>query len=1330
MGSKNLTWNILRVLLICSLVLSSSGILITQNALAAAPSGSMAAATLYLKNNQTKAINAITVIDSGAEITAANDIRILIPATFSDLTWDASDTTATIDTTGNATGVVSTTVSYATTNYGNDTLVLDVTTDFTTGDTVTVSDLSLISGNPATENTQSLNWSVDGGSNYGFGSANVIVDTTAPSGYSISIDQSYINSFNETNTTFTFSSAEVGATYNYSVDDTNGATPAVIGSGTAGSANQTIGAINVSSLDDDTLTYTVYLTDLAGNQGANATDTVTKDTSAPTYTINEGTAAGPVKSDTINVTVADTNLAAASLTYGFSADNTCDGTDTYPNSFINSIDFYIGGDHTDYLCLTASDTPGNTSYQLVGQLNTDNTPPTVTDANISIAGGTGTGSAYIVGDTVTVTWDNSGAGDNNTDLNNATVDLTGWGGLPAFLMTDTTACGGTNADNIYEACYTILGTEGIDGTNINVTVTATDNANNSSGAVGDTTNATVDTIIPTFVSSGLSISTDNGIVGVAAVNGGSVAADAVNVNASLAAADGDTITWNATPIGGNPLQANNTPSTLSVGVTDNANQDFSVTATDNAGNSNTFTTFFIDGSTIAVDNQVPTVTTGCISVTGATGTAGAFKVADAPVPTWDNTAICDNNADTITNVVFDASAFYAPNTAVPGTNAAGLWTGTLTGPVDSQDDTNNNITVAVYDNGGNRTAVTGTNNYTIDTQLPSFTAVQTVEALKQDGTAPTASTTIWYYYPTQNLRLQVNNASETDGNDLVSVKACMRSMNEDVPAQTCSLADFANPANYQSLTINAGTDDSTLNYALAGLPSGWPTQVDSYEMNFELTDDAGNVWWSANAAEFYHAVFNVDPKVIYTGTPDINNATTTDWATITDFTAATNVVFNANDGTNDVGRITITGPVNLTTPTAISELQNLATNMTVTGDQGTGAIDAKIDSANLSIFDTGASLMIRVPSGAAQPGIVVRDDADAIAGYIQSGSATGSAGGDNLTAITWNAGTQELTFTTDGFTSFGADQTAPTETITPANASTGVATTTPIVVTFSEEMDTSSFTYTLVPSPGGEVVTWSAGDTVATINHTAFANSTSYTFTVTAANDMVGNPSAGSASTFTTVAATTTTTSSGGAGGRAPILTTTTTTTTESYEAPAEFTDVAGHWAEDYINQAKDEGYIQGYEDETFKPDQNITRSEAAKLIAMWLDSSIGEDTCVEGQFSDVSCGVWYAKYVIYLNNAGIIEGYADGTFAPANYINRAEALKMMLFAKALQDSGIADVINPFSDVSMTDWFYNYVMVGYKLSIIQGYEDGTFGPGRNITRAEFTKIFVETLLNN
>ena len=178
-------------------------------------------------------------------------------------------------------------------------------------------------------------------------------------------------------------------------------------------------------------------------------------------------------------------------------------------------------------------------------------------------------------------------------------------------MTDTTACGGTASNGIWEACYTILGSEGIDGTNVNVTVNATDTATNNR-ANADTTNATVDTV-------------------------------------------------------------------------------------------------------------VPTVTTANVSVTGASGTSGAFKNADTAVGRWNNSGTGDNNTDTIASVNFNAGSFRTGDTALSGSVASGIYTASLSGAMTSQDDTLNNITVTVVDNAGNSTATVGTNNYTIDTILPTLT---------------------------------------------------------------------------------------------------------------------------------------------------------------------------------------------------------------------------------------------------------------------------------------------------------------------------------------------------------------------------------------------------------------------------------------------------------------------------------------------------------------------------------------------------------------------------------------------------------------------------------
>lgn len=100
---------------------------------------SSAANQIFYVNQSATAISAITITDNTGAITAANDIRIRIPSTFN-MAWDTTDTTATIG--GAAASKVSTTVTY---EGSNKILVLNVTSDFTAGDSITVSGLSFAS---------------------------------------------------------------------------------------------------------------------------------------------------------------------------------------------------------------------------------------------------------------------------------------------------------------------------------------------------------------------------------------------------------------------------------------------------------------------------------------------------------------------------------------------------------------------------------------------------------------------------------------------------------------------------------------------------------------------------------------------------------------------------------------------------------------------------------------------------------------------------------------------------------------------------------------------------------------------------------------------------------------------------------------------------------------------------------------------------------------------------------------------------------------------------------------------------------------------------------
>jgi len=130
--------------------------------------------------------------------------------------------------------------------------------------------------------------------------------------------------------------------------------------------------------------------DLAGNtmDANDNVDTFFIDTATPSFSVNDGVSGVSVTSDTINVDVSDTGGSGLdSQYYGFSEDDVCDAGDTIDNSFSSGIDFDITGDHSEYLCVKASDHADNITYQNLGQLHVDNSAPTVSNVSSNHADG-------------------------------------------------------------------------------------------------------------------------------------------------------------------------------------------------------------------------------------------------------------------------------------------------------------------------------------------------------------------------------------------------------------------------------------------------------------------------------------------------------------------------------------------------------------------------------------------------------------------------------------------------------------------------------------------------------------------------------------------------------------------------------------------------------------------------------------------------------------------------------------------------------------------------------------------------------------------------------
>jgi len=153
--------------------------------------------------------------------------------------------------------------------------------------------------------------------------------------------------------------------------------------------------------------------------------------------------------------------------------------------------------------------------------------------------------------------------------------------------------------------------------------------------------------------------------------------------------------------------------------------------------------------------------------------------------------------------------------------------------------------------------------------------------------------------------------------------------------------------------------------------------------------------------------------------------------------------------------------------------------------------------------------------------------------------------------------------------------------------------------------------------------------------------------------------------------------------------------------------------------------YLIGYADGTVRPNGKITRAEVATIFFRLLDDDTrAKYWSSKNDFSDVSADKWYNNAVSTLSNMGVIGGYADGTFRPDAPISRAEFAKIAV--SFTQNNGSA-VYNYFTDVKTTDWFAPYVTAAKDAGLIEGYLDGSFKPESKITRAEACAIVNRTL---
>ena len=181
------------------------------------------------------------------------------------------------------------------------------------------------------------------------------------------------------------------------------------------------------------------------------------------------------------------------------------------------------------------------------------------------------------------------------------------------------------------------------------------------------------------------------------------------------------------------------------------------------------------------------------------------------------------------------------------------------------------------------------------------------------------------------------------------------------------------------------------------------------------------------------------------------------------------------------------------------------------------------------------------------------------------------------------------------------------------------------------------------------------------------------------------------------------------------------------------FADTSGHWAQSDIEAMAALNVVKGGSDGLFYPNSNITRAEFSAMLVRLL--GIESQQQGELKFTDVSSDKWYNSVVSAAYSNGLIQGYDESSFGPEDNITREQLATMVTRAYVYRggtqpDNALAESkLTVFTDsTGISTWAVKSTAMAVDKKIISGYPDGKFKPSASATRAE-ALVMLQRLLN-
>lgn len=178
------------------------------------------------------------------------------------------------------------------------------------------------------------------------------------------------------------------------------------------------------------------------------------------------------------------------------------------------------------------------------------------------------------------------------------------------------------------------------------------------------------------------------------------------------------------------------------------------------------------------------------------------------------------------------------------------------------------------------------------------------------------------------------------------------------------------------------------------------------------------------------------------------------------------------------------------------------------------------------------------------------------------------------------------------------------------------------------------------------------------------------------------------------------------------------------------YADAAGHWADADIRSVAQKGWMTGTSSIAFSPQAPLTRAQAAAILvrALRLAEQTPASATAAASFKDVPASYWGRNEIELARRNGLVDGFADGTFAPDRPVTREQLSAMLFRALGMASGGTEGQAGQmaFSDMTPARWSWEAVGAMQRKGLLQGYPDGTFRPAATMTRAEAAVLLLRS----